>query len=347
MKISIIGYYGGNFGDLLMLDTLINLFKQKYDEINILTYGDHVLLRESITDYPETRLNIVSVKKDLDMKAVKKALDGSMALLWGGGTCFMDQGGTGGIKFMLLGFLKGVKIYYLGVGIDSVKKSTTKLCVRLAVLLSKGVYLRDNKSVSIAKKLTLGLKRNIHYIPDLAYANEGAYEGKKKGGYVVYSCRNLSDYQGLDNNFVNSSLVDLVIEAARKLNVSKVVNLVCDYEVDIADAEQANLIFASKGLEVETVYGNLIQKSMKCLHEADFIVTARLHPAVVAQTLAVPYAVYDYSDKINKFVEETGEKGRLILRHDIPAYKPLFTEPVNQFQRENGAMIKNVINELF
>mgnify|MGYP003574872263 CR=1 FL=1 len=330
MKISFIGYYGSNFGDLLMLTSLIDYYGQHYNQINIYTYGNEDNLCDSLLlNAHRNKIQIFGLTGDKKVSYSNffKTVKGSKYIIWGGGTCFMDQGGTGGLKYMIEAYFAKVSILYLGVGIDSDHKAKTKLIVFTAVLLSKALYFRDEKSLLRANNLTFNLfKHKIKHVPDIAHINT-IQNKSDSSDYIVFCCRDLSSYEYVNNEKVNNYLTGLAIAVCKHLSIKRIVNLICDLEVDDKQSRIANELFVQNGIVVNNVFGYKVEDSLIAIKNSKFVISSRLHPAVIAQNLSVPYALFNYSDKNKKFVEDTNENSRLIGRNNFEEYIPDFQKP--------------------
>lgn len=328
MKISIIGYYGANFGDLLMLNVLLRSFEKKYDIINIFTYGDVEILAKVLqhnTNFKKYQL--VSLVKPNAGAEFRKHVKGSSSINWGGGTCFMDEGGTGGIKYMLLAKILGVKVNYIGIGVDKHSKQSTKMYIRVANLISSKMLFRDEESKAVADQYSLFAKKNL-LMPDLAYHYEKKIEQEQPvAGHVLFCMRNLKGYTNTGGENINEELVDFTLQVCKELGLKKVVNLICDYEIDLEDSHISRDIFIKNGIVVEEVFGYELQSTIEKIANATFVVSVRLHPAVLANCLDVPYAILNYSDKNLKFVAEVNELPRLIKMNGIKGYEANFNKP--------------------
>ncbi|PTS95785.1 hypothetical protein DBR11_20445 [Pedobacter sp. HMWF019] len=348
MKISFIGYYGANFGDVLMLDTLLEYFKNHYAKIVIFTYGDADFLKIAIAHHIQSfDIEIVDLNAH-GIRDFKDRLRGSVSLSWGGGTCFMDQNGTGGIKYMSIARLMGVQVNYLGIGIDSYSKFKTKAYLFLANMISSNIFARDGKSHEVSKKFDFFNRGSNKLIHDIAFKHQNSDKVQTgiENKYVVYSCRDLSGYDQFDNKQINQSLVWLTIKTCRELGVSKVVNLVCDYEVDLETASLAEALFLESNIAVETVLGHEIEAAVAKISGAAYVVTARLHPAVLAHTLSVPYSIFNYSDKNLKFTREVGEIQRIILPEGLSTHRPDFNVPASEGLAGKAEVIEYAFKQL-
>lgn len=322
MNITIIGYYGSNFGDLLMLKALVeNLEKSS---ISILTYGSrtHLLEQPFIKEKSIEVIEVSTASKLEIFKTIKK----SKAIIWGGGTCFMDEGGTGGIKYMLLGKLLGCRVYYAGIGADSHNRLSTKFCMLVATIVSNAIYARDHDSIKALTKINPFAAKKIIKTHDLAYASDIAIscENKSRDRYLVFCPRNLEQYKNLPYD-TNRKLLEIARRAAEELGLRKIIVLNADPLVDQTASEQAANYFQSAGFANEIVSGDDLEKCSASLRNCEFLLTIRLHPAVIALENSIPFAIFNYSEKNRKFAEESDTLERLIHQEGIDNFRPLYT----------------------
>lgn len=337
MQISIIGYYGGNFGDLLMLDSLIQELKPVYEVINIFTYGDSAILEGVLV---KEKVNIYSLKKGLSILDFVRLIKNSRSIIWGGGTCFMDEGGTGGVKYMALARLVGVKVFYLGIGVDNFQKLRTRLYIKLATLISSGFYLRDEISYKSVKELSSINSGNIHLAADLAFMHSSHNISNNSDRYIVFCCRDLKDYKNQNNSEINLRLAGLALDIARNLGVHKIYNLICDYDVDKEQALICQSFFLNNGLECIKIDGKEFYSAVDILKGSTFTITSRLHPAVVSHNFRVPYSLYNYSNKNLKFATEVNETDRIIPLNFLEKFSINYELP-NQLNIADKAILIN------
>lgn len=350
MKCSIVGYYGANFGDLLMLKVLLDSVESHMDEIFIFTYGDKARLEGLLKgrrDY--AKLRVVGLAGGGVVARFVGAVRGSRFIAWGGGTCFMDEGGTGGVKYMLIAKAMGVPVYYIGVGVDSCSKLSTKAYVAVSCLLSDGVFARDGaSSATFSKYAVLGGRSKIGLMPDLAYGLDyGAIDTNRGGAEraLVVCLRGLEGYVK-DPNAVTSRLLALGERIARDLECVKVVVLVGDAEVDSEVSEVAESYFSQRHLPVRIVDGAHLEESLDAIRDASFVLSVRLHPAVVAQSFGVPYALFNYSAKNLKFLEQVGQEARAIHVGSEDCFCANFQKPDPSSSRSNRRAVVDSIGSV-
>jgi polysaccharide pyruvyl transferase WcaK-like protein len=319
-----------------MLKSLVeNLEKSS---INVLTYGNraHLLGQSFIKKRSIEVIEINTASKIEIIKTIKK----SDAIIWGGGTCFMDEGGTGGIKYMLIAKLLGCKVYYAGIGADSHNRPSTKICMLVATIISNSIYARDHDSIKALTKINPFAAKKIIKIHDLAYASNIATSSdnkdkdidididididKDKDKYIVFCPRNLVHYKNLPSDS-SRKLLEVAKRVAEELGLRKIIVLNADPVVDQTVSEQAANYFQSVGFANEIVNGDDLEKCSYSIQNCEFLLTIRLHPAVIALENSIPFAIFNYSEKNRKFAEESGTLERLIHQEGIDNFKPLYT----------------------
>lgn len=300
--ISIIGYYGENYGDLLMLR---NLLEQLPDnEVTILTYGDAEKLSQQ-SFVKENGILTINLNGGIS-KAALHALYSSSMILWGGGTCFMDEGGTGAIKYMLLAKLMSFrkKIVYFGVGIDNHRKLKTKLILVAASLVADKIFCRDKKSIATFRKHSPLNRKKIQFAPDLAFSHL-IEPTTATQDHVVFCSRDLTPYQSLAAD-THSQLLAFADHLYQKLRINNVFIINADPSVDSPATEIAQSYFSSKGYSTKVISGSNLELTEQVIHSSHYLVTIRLHPAVTAALYNIPFSILNYSDKNRKFCEEIG-----------------------------------------
>lgn len=349
MNVSIIGYYGDNFGDLLMLKSLLSLKKPGL-VFTVLTYGDARSLRKQ-SFISDNAVSVVELNKDNARVAYKNVISSS-AIIWGGGTCFMDEGGTGGIKYMALGRLFGARIIYAGIGVDNHKKIKTRLILLLATLIAKALYIRDSASLQAIKKINPWMRPGkIKQSVDLAYALDtgGIKDADDLGGdeYIVVCLRDLDGYGEQSSSDIYRQLLDVSIKVCKALDVNKIGILNADAEVDTSVSLYAERELENSGFSVFKVMGSDIDRSIDCIKKARHVVSARLHPAVLAYSVGTPFSLYNYSDKNKKFTAETNTDECLIHRGAINSFVPQYNGWSIGEKNTHKELAISTVNEIY
>lgn len=329
MKVAVIGYYGRNFGDLLMLDVFRRLAADAGLDLVVFTYAHAEHVSSYLRSVGEKSVRVFGLNPGEGSSDFDREISSASALVWGGGTCFMDQGGTGGVKYLLRAFAKKVPTYYFGVGVDRCNSIKTKICLGVAVSLSRRVYARDHSSASVFKRYALwGAADKVKLVPDLAFGGNGyatkAREGA--GSHLVLCLRDIKGYFD-DHQGLNEKLVSRFVELSRITGVEDVVVLVGDADIDETVSRLCSEKLRSAGLRPRLVDGSDVSKSIELIAGAAYVVSVRLHPAVVAHLCGVPYSIFNYSDKNRKFAVELGAGQRVMEANGIDAHNFDFSLP--------------------
>ncbi len=352
MRAAVIGYYGENFGDLLMLSVIIQKAKPFVSVLQIFTYGNKASLYSylSTVNTDSMRIDVIPLN-EVGVIGFVTQVRGADLIMWGGGTCFMDEGGTGGVKYMFLAHLLGVPVYYLGVGIDSCRKTVTKMCILIAMIISRSLYFRDEHSRDVAKKYSFR-KKKAKFIPDLAFSISKSSVDHVNvdfpGAYIAFCTRELGLYFGADAEDVNSQLCELALAIARKVNVQTIVLILADSAEDKNLSLMASNMLSRSGVGVEIVEGSDIQSTTSVIAGAKFLVSVRLHPAVVAHQIDVPYVLFNYSDKNSKFLSYVDSSQRLVSKNSMSIQDNWFDAPsLSGAGCLAGREVDSIINALF
>lgn len=294
-----------------MLSVLIENLSLRCKEIVLCTYGDQEMLMSMTSQYADrVKIVVYRVGKGSRVSDYVRLVAGAKFIVWGGGTCFMDEGGTGGVKYMLIARLVGTPVYYMGIGVDKCRKLKTKFTLVLASLLAKKVFFRDEASRKCFSKYAVKGESHLSFVPDLAFGAQ--FEEKTRKPEEVAVClRDLTQYVNNPSN-VLSSLLSHALEVCARSNVKDISIIVGDVEIDQDVSSTAEAFFRSHGLRCRLINGASVRNVVGAIAQAVYLLSIRLHPAVVAHCLGVPYGLYNYSDKNIKFLEYVGEDDRAI-----------------------------------
>ncbi len=350
MNISVIGYYGNNFGDLLMLKSILSVRKPGA-VYTVLTYGDDQALRQQgfIID---NAITVVKLDKANRWRAYKSVI-ASAAIIWGGGTCFMDEGGTGGIKYMALARLFGAKVIYAGIGVDNHKKLKTRAILFFATLIANALFIRDASSLQAVRNINpWASARTLKQSVDLAYAldTDGTDVTPVRvcsDDYIIVCLRDLERYCVGSSSDDYRQLLDVATTLCEQLGVGKVGILNADAEIDSGVSCYAECLLKDRGFTVFGISGSDIDTSVAYIKGARHLLTARLHPAVVAYSVGTPFSLYNYSDKNKKFTSETHTEARLIQRGAISDFVPVYKRDSTVDERVQKQRAVSTISEIY
>lgn len=348
MKVAVIGYYGRNFGDLLMLDVFRALASDAGLDLVVFTYGHIEHIESYLEAVDRDRVRVFGLSAGRPSDDFDREISSADALVWGGGTCFMDQGGTGGVKYFLKAYAKKVPTYYFGVGVDRCNSMKTKICLGVAALISRGIYARDVDSANVFKRyVPFWSKEKVKLVPDLAFGGDGytSEVGEERSRYLVLCLRDIKDYFD-DHLSLNEQLLAKFIDLARLTGVSDVDVLVGDADVDEIVSLSCCETLQSAGLRARLIDGSDVSNSIKVIAGAVYVVSVRLHPAVVAHLCGVPYSIFNYSDKNRKFAYELGEGQRVIEVDGIGRHEFNLAIPDSKLSSKLGSNLHEVFDEL-
>lgn len=309
MVIDIIGYYGVNFGDLLMLQGLLNSLPAKYEKVNILSYDDldisklNILCKADIHSYnirmPLLKLAILFKEADV--------------LMWGGGSCFNDIDGTGGVKQMYFAKIINpkIKIVYYGVGIDIKNNRKHYAYLKAALFISSRFAVRDLKSYEMIRKFKCS-----ELIEDPIYLNKEWLDNIKAENidrklFISYRC--VDKYYPNTYSIYLRWFIDNIVNLIEMNHFSNVCIMSADGRVDKVDnLSIINSIYKTSA----NVISNLEAFSLKdiCSHikSSSLVVTGRLHIAAIASFYNVPYLLLNYSEKNRQFTIKENKTERLV-----------------------------------
>ncbi|RKT60439.1 polysaccharide pyruvyl transferase [Azonexus fungiphilus] len=318
-----------------MLQTLVSLFSEY--EIVVYTYSDKIC--KAVYELTGGAIHIITQNRISTFFQFLKDTSTASAVMWGGGTCFMDEGGDGAIKYFLLARLFCKKIYYVGIGIGKTKKIRTKIILAGALLISSKIYLRE---FDAAKKFPGFYRKKISYVPDLVYrypllVNKINNDFSSNSLLVAY--RNVEDYFG------RAKSKDYLRNFCRAINClfehgdfSKIVLVNTDSECDSEDLFfiEKN-IFPSGSIEIISI-DNGISRVVEEISKASYIITARLHVALMAFANSRKFCLLNYSPKNVSFLEQAGVDGALIEYSDLDD-PCVFVDIRNKFYASNFDLI--------
>lgn len=306
--IIVVGYYGENFGDLLMLKALLASLPTSASPVRIFSYGDVRALDRFLKEhFPRSDITIVKP----GIWAFIAACKGASQAVWGGGTCFMDEGGTGGVKYLAMARLLGVRVRYLGIGVDRCRSIKTRMSLWIATRIADEMLVRDEGSAEAIRRVRRGGGAAVKKIPDLAMAMHHSDVENRQG--AVLCLRDLdSYYDPITARSINRKLCDLLLHTCWKQSVAQVRVLVADEALDAGVSREAADYLVASGIHVDMIAGWNLDASIDAVAGSRFVVSARLHVGVVAQLAATPFVLFNYSEKNRKFCQTVGQLKRCL-----------------------------------
>lgn len=304
MVVDIIGYYGSNFGDLLMLQGVLNNLPSGCLKVNILSFG---ILNLADLDYSCNAI-VNSYYIRMPLKQLIQLYKEAEVIMWGGGSCFNDVDGTGGVKHMLLAKLvnPSVKIVYYGVGIDIKKSFLGKLYLKIALSISERFAVRDERSFDMIKKYSFA-----ELIDDPIYLNKkwllSINTSNKRSSLVIsYRCIN-SYFPNAYKSYLMNFLINLK-SVLRTNSFTDVYVINADSSVDKNDNLYISKELISSCVNVRYIEKQSLKEICGVIGSSSLVITGRLHLAVVASVYNTPCLLLNYSEKNKQFAMKGDSK---------------------------------------
>lgn len=303
-KVLLVGHYGsGNYGDDIMLQSLIDEYTKKGCAVKVIFFGDS----SPGINFKNGKSLTINRKNKIEMLSswIKATLSCDV-IVWGGGTCFTDEEGDGHFIPMMISKLLGRPFIYRAVGIGNLNRPSRKLKTKILLKLCDSISFREEKSATHAKEISPSQQGKYLFERDLGevYLSKIAshYKNKNKNNLVL-AWRELEMYPG--GNKINE-ICEYTYRIARNLsldilildtdnNVDRTINNTIENELkkksDLKISRGSNLSFSEKN---------------NILANAALVITARLHIGIAAREFGVPLKIYPYSPKIEyAFSEKT------------------------------------------
>lgn len=300
------GYYGfDNFGDELVLATLVSSFIKAKPDINILI----------LTKQPEAtkRLLRVNSQSRYDIWGIISALNNSRMYICGGGTLLTDVTSTRSLLYYItiikMARRQNIKVMLLSNGIGPFLKERNKKRVLSALKYIDLITLRDSASMKFLNEYNAD--KNAVATADVSFLYTPQILGNQKlykqnllkqygisGKYFVVSLRewkrNAPDFESIIArccDYVSEKYklipVFIPLQPEKDLLISKIT----------ASKMKQHSIIISKDVKSFSVITNLISGS-------EFSLGMRLHNIIYAVTCGIPVIGLSYDDKVKNFICE-------------------------------------------
>ena len=298
-KILIVGYFdAGNYGDdIMLLETL------KYFEIHHIDYdvlflnykrGDTLIDESKIIDFsPYSNVK----KKTKFLKIISKY----SAFFWVGGTCFTNSEGDGCFTYMLISKLFGLKIGYMGIGVNYITDKQRLNRTKLLLKKSDYINLRDTKSKQNIDKMNI-VNKNIKVYSDIFYLSLSDLCKLENDKYILISLRELSHlYEKQVVKQMLDSIASVIKDYYYNFNV-KILPL--DNQIDYKINQKLYNMLKKINIKVELIENVSVQNKTKLIENCYLNITGRLHSACVSEFLNKKVVILSYNEKINIFLNE-------------------------------------------
>jgi len=308
-KVTLVGYYGANnFGDDIMMMSIVNELRKYCIDISIIGVGPIDWIYGDIEVFYFRPNNPIG-----NFITFQKAIRNSSVVMWGGGTCFTDEDADGLFNYMLYAKLRIKKIFYVGVGIGNLNILTRKAKAIILINLSSYISFRDHKSFKKGRQWCFSNSLKLIKTDDpanrfLQLVIQSIPKRKECKEYGVISWRNLDKYN-LCGKKIDMVALYCLQKLCEKHGLSKLVVIDADSKEDSKIAMKLIRFLKDNSNGIEIIYDNTKSYINKLiiLKNARIIMTSRLHVAIAAHYLEKRCFAYNYSPKIESFVNETAD----------------------------------------
>jgi polysaccharide pyruvyl transferase WcaK-like protein len=316
----IVGNYGGgNLGDEMMLDALVELISIKVGRTMVIVPSR----RPDVLNKMHPKITISSIGV---IRGTLRALF-SDVLIIGAGTIFSSHTGPGIKAGVIIAILRKIllrkKVFFYGIGYSSTTSKILKMLSKLALNLADGVYVRDTLSYSRLKSIIKDNGR-IFLIPELGLflkksdflPNQLRGIAKKgKGPLVGFSLMYSVSYADHMNK-VSDAVKGFIEYLHSRYSDAKFLFLtfqptVIRYSPDWISDEEVGLMITSRLPEEIRSSCYVLERyspmdTLRIISESDLIISMRYHCLVFASTQNKPYIAISFDDKHRAFVRDQG-----------------------------------------
>lgn len=305
----LVGYHGkGNFGDDIILDEYVQHSSEKYI---VFAYGDIVKSKNilSVLLWSQYRL-INAIKFVMVLPFVSE-------VVWVGGTCFSDQDGVGGYRFMNLALSLGKKVSYEFIGVNKLVNDNNILQARKLLSRAYKLTVRDRHSIENIRSI-LHDKKDIQLVRDLGEQwLERKYNedrGEESGELLLIAWRNLEKYESNQLELIDR----LIAYIKRNYPGSKIVIINTDETSDILVSPliYERLLDTNESNTVNYLPNLSVNEKLNLIKNSSEVITSRLHIAIAGKIFKKKTLAYLYSDKMYYFQEVYGYES-LKLNSDV------------------------------
>ncbi|WP_165364211.1 polysaccharide pyruvyl transferase family protein [Sporolactobacillus sp. THM19-2] len=312
MRLVLWGYYGVNYGDDMMMKSLLQYYFQKKVKVTLVDLYSGGMLKHRYCNFKDNTefIEIYRYSKIEKLRFLRKISSKSKYInIWGGGTIFTDEDGDGNFSYFSIIKMLGGSIGYIGVGIGHLKKK--KRIIKTAWLLKRSslITFRDSSSLIRAKQL-VGDLNQFHLVEDLVYYYVFNNTIKpirledETSNYILITWRNLHNYISFESE---SKLMDEIVHSIVKREPSsKVVLSALDINHDVTSCRILHGKLKQFRVNVVFDINNDIDHITKLIKNADFHISGRLHGSMISELMGTKTISLNYSPKMDYFYKSVG-----------------------------------------
>lgn len=302
-KVLISGYYGfGNMGDEAILSAMVTSLRADIPNIDI-TVGS---FRPAET---EKKYGVKAIPRSI--RSIRHALKNTDLFISGGGGLLQDVTSVRSLMYycllLVLARIERVPVMIYGQGIGPIRRTLSKILVRLALSGCDTIAVRDAESKALLQGI--GVRRDIVVTADPALLLKPAQVSKLKDLHRPIVGFALRAWQGIDFDH----MAGLADEISRKLGAS-IAFLPFHAKRDHSVAEQIAGRMDKKPVIVDDI--DLPSEALGVVGELDTLIGMRLHSTIFAAIQGVPFIPIAYDPKVKGFSALVGAP-EPVLCHNI------------------------------
>ena len=326
------GYYGlGNIGDEMMCRCIVEWIWEIDPEgsVGVLMAKGGKASRLWIPDEV-----IVHPFPEGGVGACRRLMSAVDVYIVGGGTCF-HRFGVAGFYQNLTARLLGIEVLWIGIGADHLGSLKNRFKGLLTLSCAKAITVRDVESAEYINSLRRGLKTPVY--PDLVFNYMNVQDWPMpenvnvNGDELVVAWRELTPYLDPEHlELLDCNAAKIIIKLAEKLGFSRVIVI---NTADAVDGEACSRLHeeifrCGSNINLVLVNGVSLEEKLAWLGQAGAVISARLHPLMLATFANRPCFGLAYADKMNRFAS--------LLRGAL-------TEPLEQWLEDLNVVVDTAL----
>lgn len=290
-KVAIFGSVGLNRGDDLMNRVLVNFFCNHGFDVESASMRPEVMSEKYGNKYFSSRV--------IHLYEWIAAIWRSNFVVIGGGTVIQDDFGKllGGILtytslVILISKLMGKKVHVIGVGINEINRSVSKILIN-TYRLADTVCVRDENSIVLANKYPW-LKRKLSFSPDLAFLKDFYTPTTREFKEDYKESRLLISLVG-ESHKESAYAVLLQTYSICKSNGVNVVGIAMDER----ESEEISIFrkFKETHPDFSFIVPDTAEEAVSEIANANGVISMRLHASIISLVLDKPLLVVSRESK--------------------------------------------------
>ncbi len=286
-KVLVSGYLGfNNFGDEAIFYALAEHLKNSNVEISALSNNP----KETSEKYN------VKTYYFKNLKTIIKAIRSNDILISGGGSLLQDKTSNFSLYYYLfiviIAKLFFKKVIIFAQGFEPLKNKFNELILKLILKTTDFITVRDEKSKQYLKKL--GIDSILLTDPIYSIIDKTEISNNKEGLIVQ-----LRKTKHINNAFIKNLANQISKNFNEKISV---LSLQDSMDLDICKELQNEL----KTLNIESVLieHKTIKETIDIINKAEFMISTRLHGAIVSNALKTKTFTLNYDEKLKTLSDE-------------------------------------------